>query len=160
MKLLIAYNKNITVIIKNTNNLDLDIGYMYNQDDVPTYFESSNSDFNRGVESFSGKLYIKYKGISNMTISNHFNSQISNYNRFSQEEFIEYLSETNWNRLLINYDFEGANCFGITHLELQSNYKYTISDLSSHETDTPFLSNNYQEKHTSFLQLIHHYIKK
>ena len=139
------YNqKFITSFYKNMDNLEFDVGYMYNQDDVITYIESSNDDFNRGIESFSSKFYIKYKGASNMIISNQFNSQISNYIKFGlsnlsdgQIEPIEYLSETNWNVFLINYTF------GISSLELQSNYKYTVSDVSSHEFDQFFLDNNY-----------------
>ena len=143
------YNqKFITSFYKNIDNLEFDVGYMYNQDDVITYIESSNDDFNRGIESFSSKFYIKYKGASNMIISNQFNSQISNYIKFGLSnpsdgqidlmgKPIEYLSETNWNVFLINYTF------GISSLELQSNYKYTVSDVSSHEFNQFFLGNNY-----------------
>ncbi len=127
--------KFITSFYKNTENLELDVGYMYNQDDVLTYLESSDS--NRGIESFSSKLYMKYKGIPGMTILNHFNSQISNYNRFYSGNPIQYLSETNWNTLLINY------IFGITHLEFKSNYKYTISDSDDQDLEQFFLNNNY-----------------
>ena len=130
------YNqKFITSFYRNIDNLEFDVGYMYNKEDILTYRESGNSSFSRGIESFSSKLYVKYIGIPNLIISNQFNDQISNYNRFWDDNYNEYLSKTDWNQLLISYRF------GITQLEFQSNYKKTVSDVMGNHISTYFAGN-------------------
>ncbi len=139
------YNtKFITSFYKNYNDLELDIGYMYNQDDILTYLESSNDNFNRGIESFSSKLYFKYDGINNMTISNQFNSQISNYNRYIFENIIDHLSDVHWNDFLINYRF------GISKIELKSKYKYISSDITLPDEFSSYMNHSYSQISLSY----------
>ena len=146
------YNqKFITSFYKNVDNLEFDVGYMYNKEDILTYRESGNSSFSRGVESFSSKLYVKYIGIPNLIISNQFNDQISNYNRFWDDNYNEYLSKTDWNQLLISYRF------GITQLEFQSNYKKTVSDVMDGHIPINFAGNYHHLSLASKLLFGNHY---
>ena len=74
------------------------------------------------------KLYFKYDGINNMTISNQFNSQISNYNRDAVLNNVDlnYDINTIWNDFSLDYMINDS--FGI---HLSNNYKTNIFDIYS-----------------------------
>ena len=46
-------------------------------------FLNNGLNYNRALESFNTKLYFDYKVSEKLNLSNQFNTQIANYNKFS-----------------------------------------------------------------------------
>ena len=116
---------------KEFNKSNVDIGYMYHYEKIPTYISEIRDYYKRGLEAFSSKLIYTYS-YNAIQLENRFNSQMTNYNRYN----LNYLTNTNWNKLILNYSFTSE----LTVI-LKSAYKYTVSN----NDDITFINNNFHK---------------
>ena len=121
--------KIIASIYKDSENSLIDAGYMYHYEKIPTYINLSeypNNPSFRSVESYNFKLHYGYFG-QRLSFKNNGNIQIANYLRpvdLPDIDILEYLTQTNWNRMSINYNITEKYTFNFN-----SDYKLIISDV-------------------------------
>ena len=78
---------------------------MYSGENVLTFL-NNGLNYNRELESFNTKLYFDYKSSGNLKLSNQFNTQIANYNKFSSYGELNFLSKNLWNKLNLTRTFD------------------------------------------------------
>ncbi|MBI72037.1 MAG: hypothetical protein CMG61_01025 [Candidatus Marinimicrobia bacterium] len=117
------YNKKFIVSINRKKARSyLDFGYMYTDENIFTLL-NNGLNYNRELESFNTKLYFDFKGSEKLKLSNQFNTQIANYNKFSSYGELNFLSKNLWNKLNLTHTFDKVV------LNLSYNFKYINTDI-------------------------------
>ena len=133
------YNKKFIVSIsKKEPKSNLDFGYMYSDENILTFL-NNGLNYNRELESFNTKLYFDYKVSEKLNLSNQFNTQIANYNKFSSYGELNFLSKNLWNKLNLVYTFDKVI------LNFSYNYKHIDSDI---DYSNDFFIKNYIHKNS------------
>ena len=128
------YNKKFIVSIsKKKPKSFLDFGYMYTDENILTFLKNG-LNYNRGLESFNTKLFFDFKSSENLKLSNQFNTQIVNYNKFSSYGELNFLSKNLWNNLNLTRTFDKVV------LNLSYNFKYIDTDID--DSNEFFIKNN------------------
>ena len=122
---------------KELNATDIEFGYMYHYENIPTFL--SDSQYNRTAELFNGKFIYKYFG-NTVTFINNLNLEASNTNRYNSEQ-IEFQSQTQWNDLYFDYIINSNFSFSFN-----SNYKSIFLKNSYIDFNKLLIKLNYSNK--------------
>ena len=106
---------------------------MYTDENILTFLKNG-LNYNRGLESFNTKLFFDFKSSGNLKLSNQFNTQIVNYNKFSSYGELNFLSKNLWNNLNLTRTFDKVV------LNLSYNFKYIDTDID--DSNEFFIKNN------------------